>query len=126
MSSRVNFSCYTSSCYTSVKVANIPVSRLDGLFDFPASFILNARSCAKGDQWHLILISHSLSGDVYKVVDLLNQVVALTLCFSTIIPQLIKCAATTDVFTVLSSRANGRCLGNVIIALQGVTPGSAS
>lgn len=74
------------------------MSRLDGFLDLPTCFIFNARACAKGDQGHFILISHSLSGDVNKVVHLANQLVALTLCLSTIIPELLKGAAEVKTF----------------------------
>lgn len=90
------------STATAVKNAvDSPVSRLDGLLDFPASFIVDAGACSKGDQRHFIFISHSLSGDVDKVVHLRDQRVTFTFCLSTIIPEFLKGAATTHNLVML-------------------------
>lgn len=70
-----------------------PVSRLDCLLDLPSSLILHCGTSSKGDEGHLILISDCDSWDVYKVVDLGDEVVTFPLSFTIVIPQLLKCPA---------------------------------
>ncbi len=47
-----------------------PVTSLDCLLDLPPSLIFDRRASAKGDEGHLIFVSHGDGGNVHKVVHL--------------------------------------------------------
>ena len=63
-----------------------PVARLDSLLDFPSRLVLDCGASAKGDQGHLVFISNGDSWNIHKVVDFRDELVALPLCLTIIVP----------------------------------------
>ena len=68
----------------------LPVTRLNGLLDLPSRLIFDRRAGAERNEGHLIFISNCDCGNVHKVVHFRNELVALPLCLTVVIPQFSK------------------------------------